>query len=54
MHYNPFLAVINNIEYDHADIFANIGDIIKTFSHMIRLIPSNGSIIINKNVVGNL
>ena len=49
MHYNPFLAVINNIEYDHADIFANIGDIIKTFSHMIRLIPSNGSIIINKN-----
>ena len=49
MHYNPFLAVINNIEYDHADIFGNVNDIIKAFSHMIRLIPSNGTIIINKN-----
>ncbi len=49
VHYNPFFTVINNIEYDHADIFANINDIIKTFSHMIRLIPSNGTIIINKN-----
>jgi len=49
LHYNPFLAVINNIEYDHADIFENVDVIIKTFSHMIRLIPSNGAIIINKN-----
>ena len=49
IHYNPFLAVINNIEYDHADIFKNIDEIIKSFSHMIRLIPSDGTIIINKN-----
>ncbi len=49
IHYNPFLAVINNIEYDHADIFKNIDEIIKSFSHMIRLVPSNGTIIINKN-----
>ena len=49
MHYNPYIAVINNIEYDHADIFENIDDIIKSFSHMIRLIPSNGTIIINNN-----
>ena len=49
IHYNPFIAVINNIEYDHADIFENIDEIIKSFSHMIRLIPSDGTIIINKN-----
>ena len=49
IHYNPFLTVINNIEYDHADIFENIGEIIKSFSHMIRLIPSDGTIIVNKN-----
>ena len=49
IHYSPFLAVINNIEYDHADIFKNIDEIIKSFSHMIRLIPSNGTIIVNKN-----
>ena len=49
IHYNPFLTVINNIEYDHADIFENIGEIIKSFSHMIRLIPPDGTIIVNKN-----
>ncbi len=49
IHYNPFLAVINNIEYDHADIFENVDEIIKSFSHMIRLIPSDGTMIINKN-----
>ena len=43
------LAVINNIEYDHADIFENVDEIIKSFSHMIRLIPSDGTMIINKN-----
>ena len=49
IHYNPFIAIINNIEYDHADIFENVDEIIKSFSHMIRLMPSNGTIIINKN-----
>ena len=49
IHYNPFIAIINNIEYDHADIFENVNEIIKSFSHMIRLMPSNGTIIINKN-----
>ena len=49
IHYNPFIAIINNIEYDHADIFENVDEIIKSFSHMIRLMPSNGTIIFNKN-----
>ncbi len=49
IHYNPSLAIVNNIEYDHADIFKNVDEIIKSFHHMIRLMPSNGSLIINKN-----
>ena len=48
IHYKPDVVVINNIEYDHADIFEDIEAIVKSFHHMIRLIPSNGSIVINK------
>ena len=49
MHYSPHILLINNIEFDHADIFRDIGDIIKTFHNLIRLIPPDGKIIINKN-----
>ena len=49
LHYNPYILLINNIEFDHADIFKDIGDIIKTFHNLIRLVPSNGKIVINKN-----
>ena len=49
MHYSPYILLINNIEFDHADIFQDIGDIIKTFHNLIRLIPPDGKIIINKN-----
>ena len=49
MHYNPHILLINNIEFDHADIFRDVGDIIKTFHNLIRLIPPDGKIIINKN-----
>ena len=38
IHYKPNILVINNIEYDHADIFNNIDEIIKSFHHMIRLL----------------
>ena len=49
MHYSPYILLINNIEFDHADIFKDIGDVIKTFHNLIRLIPPDGKIIINKN-----
>ena len=49
MHYSPYILLINNIEFDHADIFQDIGDIIRTFHNLIRLIPSDGKVIINKN-----
>tara|TARA_Y100000768_G_scaffold387560_1_gene379294 strand:- start:3704 stop:5014 length:1311 start_codon:yes stop_codon:yes gene_type:complete len=49
VHYNPYMLIINNIEFDHADIFNNINDIIKSFHHLIRLVPPNGKIIVNNN-----
>ena len=49
LHYSPYILLVNNIEFDHADIFQDIGDIIKTFHNLIRLTPPDGKVIINKN-----
>jgi UDP-N-acetylmuramate: L-alanyl-gamma-D-glutamyl-meso-diaminopimelate ligase len=45
LHYQPDLVILNNIEFDHADIFRNIEDIEIAFSRLIRLIPRNGYLI---------
>ena len=45
VHYHPNVAIINNIEFDHADIFASINDIKKQFHQMVRIIPSTGTVI---------
>lgn len=45
--YRPDVAIINNIEFDHADIFSSLDDICKSFKHFIRLIPANGLLIAN-------
>lgn len=45
IHYSPSTIVINNIEFDHADIFNNLDDIKRQFHHLIKIIPSNGNII---------
>ena len=53
LHYHPNIMLINNIEFDHADIFENIEAIIKNFHHVLRTMPRNGKIIYNdddKNV----
>ena len=47
VHYLPEIAVINNLEFDHADIFENLQAVQKTFSHLIRLVPSNGLLLAN-------
>lgn len=47
IHYLPEVAIVNNIEFDHADIFDNLAAIKKTFGHMIRLVPENGLVLIN-------
>ena len=46
-HYLPDIVVINNIEYDHADIFRDIEEIKRSFSLMLRQVPQNGLIIAN-------
>ena len=47
IHYLPECAIINNVEFDHADIFADLAAIQKTFSHFIRLVPRNGLLLGN-------
>jgi UDP-N-acetylmuramate: L-alanyl-gamma-D-glutamyl-meso-diaminopimelate ligase len=47
VHYQPEVAVVNNLEFDHADIFESLDAIKKTFSHFIRLIPRNGLLLAN-------
>lgn len=47
LHYRPDIAVINNIEFDHADIFSSLDDIVKSFRQFIMLIPSNGVLLVN-------
>jgi UDP-N-acetylmuramate: L-alanyl-gamma-D-glutamyl-meso-diaminopimelate ligase len=47
VHYQPEVGVINNLEFDHADIFENLDAIKKTFSHFIRIIPRNGLLLGN-------
>lgn len=45
--YLPEILLINNIEFDHADIFRDLQDVQRTFSHVIRLVPRNGCIVAN-------
>ena len=45
IHYSPNTLVINNIEFDHADIFNNLADIKKQFHHLLKIIPQDGNII---------
>lgn len=45
VHYRPRTLVMNNLEYDHADIFADIGAIKQQFHHLVRIVPGNGLII---------
>ena len=47
IHYQPRTLVINNIEFDHADIFDSIADIHRQFEHLVRIVPSKGLIVRN-------
>ena len=47
VHYLPEVAIINNLEFDHADIFDNLAAIQTSFKHFIRLIPRNGLLLAN-------
>ena len=45
VHYRPRTLVINNLEYDHADIFPDIAAIQRQFHHLLRMVPGNGLVL---------
>lgn len=47
VHYHPRTAILNNLEYDHADIFPDLLAIQRQFHHLVRTIPGNGLIVAN-------
>ncbi|GAC1605355.1 MAG: UDP-N-acetylmuramate:L-alanyl-gamma-D-glutamyl-meso-diaminopimelate ligase [Ramlibacter sp.] len=47
VHYRPRTAVLNNLEFDHADIFADLAAIERQFHHLVRTVPSSGRIVVN-------
>jgi len=47
IHYAPHIAVLNNLEFDHADIFRDLADVQRTFLHLTRIVPRNGWIVLN-------
>lgn len=49
VHYSPRTLVLNNLEFDHADIFDNLEAIQKQFHHLVRIVPSNGKIFMPDN-----
>ena len=46
VHYRPRTAILNNLEFDHADIFPDLAAIERQFHHLVRTIPGNGQIIL--------
>jgi UDP-N-acetylmuramate: L-alanyl-gamma-D-glutamyl-meso-diaminopimelate ligase len=47
IHYAPHVAVLNNLEFDHADIFRDLADVQRTFAHLTRIVPRNGWVVLN-------
>lgn len=47
VHYRPRTAVLNNLEFDHADIFDSLADIERQFHHLLRTVPSTGRVVVN-------
>ena len=47
VHYRPRTAVLNNLEFDHADIFADLAAIETQFHHLVRTVPGTGRVVVN-------
>jgi len=47
VHYRPRIAILNNLEYDHADIFPDLAAIETQFHHLVRMVPSSGRLIVD-------
>jgi len=50
LHYLPEILIINNIEFDHADIFQSLDDILLSFSRLLRVVPRNGCVFLNGDI----
>jgi len=47
VHYRPRTAILNNLEFDHADIFDNLAAIERQFHHLVRTVPAQGRVVVN-------
>jgi UDP-N-acetylmuramate: L-alanyl-gamma-D-glutamyl-meso-diaminopimelate ligase len=47
VHYRPQIAILNNLEFDHADIFPDVAAIQRQFHHLVRTVPGSGRLIVN-------
>lgn len=47
VHYHPRTAILNNLEFDHADIFSDLASIETQFHHLVRTVPGNGLVVSN-------
>lgn len=47
VHYRPRLAVLNNLEFDHADIYPDLAAIARQFEHLLRIVPGEGRLVVN-------
>jgi UDP-N-acetylmuramate: L-alanyl-gamma-D-glutamyl-meso-diaminopimelate ligase len=47
VHYHPRTAILNNLEMDHADIFADLAAIETQFHHLVRMVPGKGRLVVN-------
>jgi len=47
VHYRPRTAILNNLEFDHADIFPDLASIETQFHHLVRIVPGNGLVVCN-------
>lgn len=49
VHYQPRTLILNNLEFDHADIFDDLAMIQRQFHHLMRIVPANGQVIVPEN-----
>jgi UDP-N-acetylmuramate: L-alanyl-gamma-D-glutamyl-meso-diaminopimelate ligase len=47
VHYKPLVAILNNLEFDHADIFSDVAAIQRQFHHLVRTVPARGRLVVN-------
>jgi UDP-N-acetylmuramate: L-alanyl-gamma-D-glutamyl-meso-diaminopimelate ligase len=47
LHYLPELVIVNNLEFDHADIFKDLGEIKASFRRLMNIVPENGIVLVN-------